>query len=271
MRSRWADDSTVEPSIGRNDARDAYVAVSHDDRGVSRVFAMTFADGEWTLLREDPTSPAHRHARAADRSTCAPTPPTTLARPGARTWTTSSNLGGTRARDRSRGGRDGRTRAAVHPRGGHRAARDRPQPHHCGHGQRPRRRAPRPLVPGGWSARDILGHMRACNRTWGEYSSGSSTSITRRSAQRARARRSAGPTSSPAVRRVARWLHEGPRGPRRAHPHGRLEGLARTATVKMPGRGAEERTAFYYADRIADHESEHVQHIERAMPAVAGR
>ncbi len=26
----------------------------HDDRGVDRLFAMTFAEGEWTLLREDP-------------------------------------------------------------------------------------------------------------------------------------------------------------------------------------------------------------------------
>jgi hypothetical protein len=54
MRSRWDDDSTFELAIGRNDARDEYVAFSHDDRGVYRVFGMTFADGEWTLLREDP-------------------------------------------------------------------------------------------------------------------------------------------------------------------------------------------------------------------------
>ena len=40
--------------FGRSDARDANVAFSHDDRGVYRVFDMTFADGEWTLLREDP-------------------------------------------------------------------------------------------------------------------------------------------------------------------------------------------------------------------------
>ena len=26
-----------------------------------------------------------------------------------------------------------------------------------------------PIEPGGWSARDILGHMRACNDTWGWY------------------------------------------------------------------------------------------------------
>ena len=26
-----------------------------------------------------------------------------------------------------------------------------------------------PLEPGGWSARDVLGHMRACDHTWGGY------------------------------------------------------------------------------------------------------
>ena len=30
------------------------MAFSHDSRGVYRVFDMTFAEGEWTLLREDP-------------------------------------------------------------------------------------------------------------------------------------------------------------------------------------------------------------------------
>ncbi len=54
MRSRWEDDSTSEFAFGRNDARDEYVAFTHDDRGVYRVFGMTFANGEWTLLREDP-------------------------------------------------------------------------------------------------------------------------------------------------------------------------------------------------------------------------
>jgi hypothetical protein len=41
-------------ALARNDPRDTFVALYHDDRGVSRVFDMTFADGEWTLLREDP-------------------------------------------------------------------------------------------------------------------------------------------------------------------------------------------------------------------------
>lgn len=54
MRSRWDDGSTQEFVFGRNDARDEFVAFSHDDRGVYRVFDMTFADGEWTLFREDP-------------------------------------------------------------------------------------------------------------------------------------------------------------------------------------------------------------------------
>jgi hypothetical protein len=54
MRSTWADGSTQAFVFGRNDARDEYVAFTHDDRGVYRVFGMTVADGEWTLLREDP-------------------------------------------------------------------------------------------------------------------------------------------------------------------------------------------------------------------------
>ena len=54
MRSRWEDESTQEFVFGRNDSRDAFVAFSHDGRGVYRVFDMTFVDDEWTLLREDP-------------------------------------------------------------------------------------------------------------------------------------------------------------------------------------------------------------------------
>ena len=40
--------------IGRSDARDAYAALYHDERGVLRVFAMTFTGTSWTLTREDP-------------------------------------------------------------------------------------------------------------------------------------------------------------------------------------------------------------------------
>jgi hypothetical protein len=41
-------------AFARNDPRDTFVALYRDDRGISRVFDMTFADSEWTLLREDP-------------------------------------------------------------------------------------------------------------------------------------------------------------------------------------------------------------------------
>lgn len=40
--------------IGRNEDRDDYTALYTDDRGVSRVYAMTFAGGEWTQFRADP-------------------------------------------------------------------------------------------------------------------------------------------------------------------------------------------------------------------------
>jgi hypothetical protein len=40
--------------FGRNDARDAYSVLYHDERGVCRVFDMTFDGTEWTMLREDP-------------------------------------------------------------------------------------------------------------------------------------------------------------------------------------------------------------------------
>ncbi len=40
--------------------------------------------------------------------------------------------------------------------------------------------------------------------------------------------------------------------------------FARSATVNIPARGIEERSALYYADRLAAHEREHVRQIERA-------
>jgi hypothetical protein len=40
--------------LGRSDTRDAYTALYHDERGVYRVFAMTFDDSQWILSREDP-------------------------------------------------------------------------------------------------------------------------------------------------------------------------------------------------------------------------
>jgi hypothetical protein len=40
--------------LGRSDANDAYTALYHDERGVCRVFAMTFDDSHWNLTRTDP-------------------------------------------------------------------------------------------------------------------------------------------------------------------------------------------------------------------------
>jgi hypothetical protein len=40
--------------LGRNDARGTYTALYHDERGVCRVFAMSFDGERWSLSREDP-------------------------------------------------------------------------------------------------------------------------------------------------------------------------------------------------------------------------
>ena len=40
--------------LGRSDANGEYSALYHDERGVCRVFAMTFDGSYWTLSREDP-------------------------------------------------------------------------------------------------------------------------------------------------------------------------------------------------------------------------
>ena len=40
--------------LGRSDANDAYTALYHDERGVSRVFDMTFDGSRWELVRHDP-------------------------------------------------------------------------------------------------------------------------------------------------------------------------------------------------------------------------
>ena len=40
--------------LGHSDARDTYTALYHDERGVCRVFAMTFDGSHWILSREDP-------------------------------------------------------------------------------------------------------------------------------------------------------------------------------------------------------------------------
>jgi hypothetical protein len=39
--------------LGRSDAQDTYTALYHDERGVCRVYAMTFDGSQWNLGRED--------------------------------------------------------------------------------------------------------------------------------------------------------------------------------------------------------------------------
>jgi hypothetical protein len=122
-----------------------------------------------------------------------------------------------------------------------------------------------PLEPGGWSARDVLGHVRACDRTWAGY-------IGRildedHPAWRAESPRSTirqtdflavafGPSleafTDDRARLVDRLREAGP------------ERLTRTALVTLAGRGKEDRSAFHYADRLADHELEHVEQLERS-------
>lgn len=40
--------------FGRSDPNEQLIALYHDPRPTSRVFQMTFGNGEWTLFREDP-------------------------------------------------------------------------------------------------------------------------------------------------------------------------------------------------------------------------
>src|SRR4051795_13772799 len=54
MRSELGGDPAWDFVFGRSDAQGAYTALYHDERGVSRVYAMTFTDDEWTMSREDP-------------------------------------------------------------------------------------------------------------------------------------------------------------------------------------------------------------------------
>jgi hypothetical protein len=54
MHSELGGEPAWELVFGHSDAREAYTALYHDERGVARVFAMTFSPTEWTLTREDP-------------------------------------------------------------------------------------------------------------------------------------------------------------------------------------------------------------------------
>jgi hypothetical protein len=48
------ENSTWDWVFGRSDAREQFEVLYHDERGVLRLFVMTFAAGSWTMSREDP-------------------------------------------------------------------------------------------------------------------------------------------------------------------------------------------------------------------------
>lgn len=57
---RWTMDGDVGTAtsemvlvLGRSDAQDVYTALYHDERGVCRIFDMTFDGSHWSLVRED--------------------------------------------------------------------------------------------------------------------------------------------------------------------------------------------------------------------------
>ena len=54
MSSTWEDNSTIDWVIGRSDPHEQLTVLSHDDRGVCRVFAMTLDDAAWLMERADP-------------------------------------------------------------------------------------------------------------------------------------------------------------------------------------------------------------------------
>lgn len=53
LRSDVAGGGPQTMTFGRSDPQDAYYVLYHDDRGVCRLFDMTFDGRRWTLSRED--------------------------------------------------------------------------------------------------------------------------------------------------------------------------------------------------------------------------
>lgn len=54
LRSEVDGTPTWDMVIGRSDAQERYILMYHDDRGVGRVFDMTFENGRWEFSRTDP-------------------------------------------------------------------------------------------------------------------------------------------------------------------------------------------------------------------------
>ena len=127
-----------------------------------------------------------------------------------------------------------------------------------------------PLEPGGWSARDVLGHMRACDRTWGGYIGWilDEDHPSFRAESPRSTIRGTDFLTVPFGESLEAFTRDRARLMARLHVgDDDAVVLARAASVSLPGRGTEERTAAYYAHRLAEHEREHVLQIERAMAA----
>jgi hypothetical protein len=125
-----------------------------------------------------------------------------------------------------------------------------------------------PLEAGGWSARDILGHLRACQRTWGTY-------LERILDEDQPTFRYVSPRSTirqtdflalPYRVSIAGFSADRARLLARLRTLGSGE-LDRVASVKVSGGRTQRHTAFSYAARIAEHEREHVEHLESVFTA----
>ncbi|MDP8931163.1 MAG: hypothetical protein M3O70_21975 [Actinomycetota bacterium] len=100
---RWIGDAFIELEaemegepvwhfvFGRSDANKRLIALYHDPRPTSRVVHMTFGNGEWTLLRQDPDFPTSTSVSSLPSRTIvsagAGRHPRMPALPGARTST----------------------------------------------------------------------------------------------------------------------------------------------------------------------------------------
>lgn len=132
-----------------------------------------------------------------------------------------------------------------------------------------------PLEPGGWSARDVLGHIRACDRTWGAYT-GRILDEDHPSFRAESPRSTIRETpflEQPFAESLAAFT--GDRGRLlarlRAAETAGGDAFARTAAVRIPGLGIQDRSVRYYVDRLADHEGQHVRQLERALRTGAVR
>jgi hypothetical protein len=128
-----------------------------------------------------------------------------------------------------------------------------------------------PPGPDEWSAVDVLAHLRACADVWGGY-------ITRILSEDHPAFRAVSPRSWPKQEEY-RQLDFLPSWhaftAQRADLLATLEALPpeawlRAATVKSVGRVLE-HTVFYYAQRLTDHEQQHLKQFAQLAEAQYGR